>query len=231
MLRCQTARAVGLEARQVAALGQHVEPIAVNRRRAARAVTLIVRADGPRLFDQTGLPSARLSADTMLVRLFMPWTKIRSPLIATSRSRCRDPSPTRRSGGPDEGHSRSRPVSFDRPVRSGPCHCGQSPAVVRLCPRHDAPLCEERREDVALDGHGRSPPDGELQTPIGVTTNDRRKSRPWNLGRGLRRAADYAEHAEYARTTRPGDPERARPPALADEPRWGERHVRKATGT
>src|SRR5262245_93737 len=31
-------------------------------------------------------------------------------------------------GGPDRGHCWRRPVSFERPVRSGPCHCGQSAA-------------------------------------------------------------------------------------------------------
>src|SRR5258705_7347054 len=28
--------------------------------------------------------------------------------------------------GPLPGHCASRPISFDMPVRSGPCHCGQS---------------------------------------------------------------------------------------------------------
>ena len=37
MLRCQTADAVGLEAREVAVLGEHVEAIAVDGRRAARS--------------------------------------------------------------------------------------------------------------------------------------------------------------------------------------------------
>src|SRR6516162_9012349 len=34
-----------------------------------------------------------------------------------------------RSFGPPSGHFLSRPVSFDRPVRSGPRHAGQSPGL------------------------------------------------------------------------------------------------------
>src|SRR5688572_3659578 len=51
---------------------------------------------------------------------------MRSPCVAT------DPYPAPRVvtchnlDGPDAGHFVSRPVSFDRPVRSGPRHCGQS---------------------------------------------------------------------------------------------------------
>src|SRR6185295_2352206 len=36
------------------------------------------------------------------------------------------------SGGPAAGHCGSNPVSFDTPVRSGPCHCGQSNAAAAV---------------------------------------------------------------------------------------------------
>src|SRR5919197_2466162 len=41
--------------------------------------------------------------------------------------------------GPDDGHSFSSPVSFDDRLRSGPCHCGQSPTGVD-CPFVTTPI-------------------------------------------------------------------------------------------
>src|SRR5262245_20558424 len=37
------------------------------------------------------------------------------------------------SGGPDGGHCLSRPLSVDRFVRLGPCHCGQSVDEAACC--------------------------------------------------------------------------------------------------
>src|SRR5882762_11217662 len=62
----------------------------------------------------------------MLCLPFEPCTKMRSSLTA------REPYPSPRleidqtSGGPEAGHCGRRPDSFDRPLRSGPRHCGQS---------------------------------------------------------------------------------------------------------
>lgn len=40
--------------------------------------------------------------------------------------------------GPSLGHSLSSPFSFEMPVRSGPCHCGQSSARAATVSRHAA---------------------------------------------------------------------------------------------
>src|SRR2546425_9086465 len=62
----------------------------------------------------------------MLCLPLEPCTKMRSSLMAT------EPYPAPRleidqtSGGPEAGHCCSSPDSFDRPLRSGPRHCGQS---------------------------------------------------------------------------------------------------------
>src|SRR5687767_1552109 len=97
----------------------------------------VPRGPGPRSlsparpigFTQTSLPSARLSADTTLCELRIPWTKMRSRLTAI------DPKPAPRfdalqvRGGPAAGQDLSSPVSGEMAERDGPRHCGQSVPV------------------------------------------------------------------------------------------------------
>src|SRR5688572_14794249 len=108
----------------------------------------VPRGPGPRSlsparpigFTQTSLPSARLSADTTLCELRIPWTKMRSRLTAI------DPKPAPRfdvlhaRGGPAAGQDRSSPVSGEMADREGPRHWGQSAAAVgaAVCPRGPA---------------------------------------------------------------------------------------------
>src|SRR5918993_2487864 len=96
----------------------------------------VPRGPGPRSLSaarpigltQTRLPSARLSAETTLWELRIPWTKMRSRLTAI------DPKPAPRfetlhaRGGPAAGHARRSPVSEETADRDGPRHCGQSVA-------------------------------------------------------------------------------------------------------
>src|SRR5437773_12310336 len=58
--------------------------------------------------------------------VFEPWTKMRSLRMAIDPYPAPRPAVDHSIGGPAGGHCCSRPVSLDRPVRSGPCHCGQS---------------------------------------------------------------------------------------------------------
>src|SRR5262252_752424 len=84
--------------------------------------------DGPRAVDQISFPFDRLSARIVLRLSFIPCTNTRSPMTAIEPY----PPPTfvadQTIGGPEGGHECSSPVSFDTPLRSGPCHCGQSPS-------------------------------------------------------------------------------------------------------
>ena len=58
-----------------------------------------------------------------------PPTDVVSPPLVRVRVPAPMPVTDHRSGGPDAGHCLSRPVSLETLLRSGPCHCGQSPAA------------------------------------------------------------------------------------------------------
>src|SRR5690242_3668174 len=91
---------------------------------------------------QTMAPLARFRAYTTLDPSFTPCTKMRSPRMAS------DPYPSPRFemdqsfGGPPAGQDLRRPVSLERLVRSGPCHCGQSGST-------DAPRSASEAEEIA----------------------------------------------------------------------------------
>ena len=66
---------------------------------------------------------------TTLSRPRIPCTKTRLPATATDPYPAPISAADQTSAGPVFGHCFSRPVSRDTPDRSGPRHCGHSPAA------------------------------------------------------------------------------------------------------